>query len=589
MSVETEVIPKDSQDFRGVADGARVASRVNVMLSTPIKKMGSALGALAVVAGGLLSVGCGTSPVYEADYPQQYVAPPAPATAAELSAQQQARAQEAQDSREVLIGENADEYADTDPGALTEFKPALEGHGTWVQDPTYGTVWVPASAEVGTDFQPYVTAGHWTYSDSTDYVWVSDYEWGWAPFHYGRWVYLPGHGWSWIPGRRYAGAWVVWRTGPAGYGYVGWAPAPPEWYWYDGYAVGWSFGWYHYHDYYAFCPHDHFYHSHGVATYVVRGPAAREHYGRTHDYVPASPGVGGGGDRHLANPTVGGPSGGAGGQRVVANPSVNKGLRGPRPDEIGNKDMVVAPPSSHQGLDKAQAFATPKTAVAAGGAAPQGMRSSSNMMGVAPSSNLVPGSSAAAPNSRGPASAAFVPRSPNAPTSIGTPSSPGAERTPMPSSHVPVATSPQYRSPSGAIVSTPTPRYSGSSSMTAPSAPPSTSSFSSSSSFARTDPRPSAGSSTFRSSTSSSPPPSFRSSSPSISSSPSMRSSASQFHSSSPSPSPPVMRSAPPTTFRSSSPAVQSPTFRSSSPSVSSPRPSTPSNSAHRSGTFKKR
>jgi hypothetical protein len=27
----------------------------------------------------------------------------------------------------------------------------------------------------------YVTGGHWSYDG--DYVWVSDYPWGWVPFH----------------------------------------------------------------------------------------------------------------------------------------------------------------------------------------------------------------------------------------------------------------------------------------------------------------------------------------------------------------------------------------------------------------------
>ena len=96
----------------------------------------------------------------------------------------------------IAIGVDETEYSDTDPSALTEFKPTLENHGAWVDDAADGTVWVPAKEEVGADFQPYVSAGHWTYSDETDYVWVSDYSWGWAPFHYGRWVYLPAQGWG---------------------------------------------------------------------------------------------------------------------------------------------------------------------------------------------------------------------------------------------------------------------------------------------------------------------------------------------------------------------------------------------------------
>ena len=38
-------------------------------------------------------------------------------------------------------------------------------------DATYGTVWVPSAKEVGPDFQPYVTAGHWVYDN--DWIWAS--------------------------------------------------------------------------------------------------------------------------------------------------------------------------------------------------------------------------------------------------------------------------------------------------------------------------------------------------------------------------------------------------------------------------------
>ena len=47
---------------------------------------------------------------------------------------------------------------------------------------------------------------------------------GWAPFHYGRWLYYNSLGWSWIPGYRWAPAHVSWRYGGD---YVGWAPLIP--------------------------------------------------------------------------------------------------------------------------------------------------------------------------------------------------------------------------------------------------------------------------------------------------------------------------------------------------------------------------
>ncbi len=133
---------------------------------------------------------------------------------------------------EAPASPSAASYSDNDPAALQDFHPALDAHGTWVDDPTYGTVWTPSVAETGPGFVPYVSGGHWVYGD--DYTWASDYSWGWAPFHYGRWVDVGARGWCWIPGREYAPAWVEWRTGDA---YVGWSPAPPAFIWRGGVAV----------------------------------------------------------------------------------------------------------------------------------------------------------------------------------------------------------------------------------------------------------------------------------------------------------------------------------------------------------------
>src|SRR5262249_17951723 len=52
-----------------------------------------------------------------------------------------------------------------------------------------------------------------------------DEPWGWATYHYGRWVFDPALGWVWIPGYDWAPAWVTWRFGG---GDVGWAPPPPH-------------------------------------------------------------------------------------------------------------------------------------------------------------------------------------------------------------------------------------------------------------------------------------------------------------------------------------------------------------------------
>ncbi|MDB5282337.1 MAG: hypothetical protein JWO06_1412 [Bacteroidota bacterium] len=86
------------------------------------------------------------------------------------------------------------------------FYDQLSPYGSWVNDPTYGYMWVPTQ-EAG--FSPYMSNGHWINSEY-GWTWVSDYDWGWAPFHYGRWHYGDGYGWMWAPGYDWAPAWVTW-------------------------------------------------------------------------------------------------------------------------------------------------------------------------------------------------------------------------------------------------------------------------------------------------------------------------------------------------------------------------------------------
>src|SRR5580698_2309829 len=100
------------------------------------------------------------------------------------------------------------------------FYNELSPYGQWVNDPTYGYVWVPG---VDQSFYPYGSSGHWIYTDY-GWTWVSDYAWGWAPFHYGRWFFQSRYGWIWAPGTQWGPAWVVWRHSP---GYYGWAPLAP--------------------------------------------------------------------------------------------------------------------------------------------------------------------------------------------------------------------------------------------------------------------------------------------------------------------------------------------------------------------------
>ena len=112
----------------------------------------------------------------------------------------------------------AQEYDDI---SLQSFYDELSPYGTWIQDPQYGNVWRPDVDQ--SDFRPYYTDGRWVMTEYGN-TWVSDYDWGWAPFHYGRWITNRFNQWVWIPDTVWGPAWVSWRSGG---GYYGWAPLGP--------------------------------------------------------------------------------------------------------------------------------------------------------------------------------------------------------------------------------------------------------------------------------------------------------------------------------------------------------------------------
>src|ERR1700687_2264655 len=97
--------------------------------------------------------------------------------------------------------------------------------GSWIEVGDYGYCWQPDVA-ASADWRPY-SDGYWAYTD-LGWTWVSYEDFGWATYHYGRWVRLSGRGWVWVPGRdedlEWGPAWVSWRTGGD---YIGWAPLPP--------------------------------------------------------------------------------------------------------------------------------------------------------------------------------------------------------------------------------------------------------------------------------------------------------------------------------------------------------------------------
>jgi len=99
----------------------------------------------------------------------------------------------------------------------------LDDYGGWRPVPEYGTVWFPHTVVVG--WVPY-RYGHWAWVAPWGWTWVDDAAWGFAPFHYGRWVVVGGV-WGWVPAPPrpvvvgvayvrpvYAPALVAWVGGP---------------------------------------------------------------------------------------------------------------------------------------------------------------------------------------------------------------------------------------------------------------------------------------------------------------------------------------------------------------------------------------
>ncbi|MEI6234989.1 MAG: DUF6600 domain-containing protein [Planctomycetota bacterium] len=145
--------------------------------------------------------------------------------------------------------------------SIGTFYQALAPYGSWVRinDAWY---WRPTACVTDPNWRPYCDRGHWVWTDN-NWFWHSDYSWGWAPFHYGRWMSTDGYGWLWMPDTCWSPAWVSWRECD---GHYGWAPLPcsarydvglgfrhagRHW-WADiGFGLGMND--------YCFCPCDHFY------------------------------------------------------------------------------------------------------------------------------------------------------------------------------------------------------------------------------------------------------------------------------------------------------------------------------------------
>jgi hypothetical protein len=111
------------------------------------------------------------------------------------------------------------------------FREALSPYGEWFELKGYGRCWKPKGLSPG--WAPY-TVGEWAYSNY-GWTWVSAEDFGDIVHHYGRWIRLRGHGWTWIPDLEWAASWVGWRYGTK---QIGWCPLPPQSKWNPSTGVG---------------------------------------------------------------------------------------------------------------------------------------------------------------------------------------------------------------------------------------------------------------------------------------------------------------------------------------------------------------
>ncbi|HTR37864.1 MAG TPA: DUF6600 domain-containing protein [Bryobacteraceae bacterium] len=83
------------------------------------------------------------------------------------------------------------------PDAIGSYE--LDEYGAWRIDPTWGPVWTPRAVPAG--WAPF-RFGRWLWIEPWGWTWTDDAPWGFVTSHYGRWGFLEAR-WSWLPGPRY--------------------------------------------------------------------------------------------------------------------------------------------------------------------------------------------------------------------------------------------------------------------------------------------------------------------------------------------------------------------------------------------------
>lgn len=102
------------------------------------------------------------------------------------------------------------------PTEMRPYASTFDEYGDWQYAQGYGNVWYP---RVATGWRPYFY-GRWVPYPGWGWTWVGVDGFGWPTHHFGRWGFS-SRGWFWIPGVRWAPAWVSWGFST---GFVSWCP-----------------------------------------------------------------------------------------------------------------------------------------------------------------------------------------------------------------------------------------------------------------------------------------------------------------------------------------------------------------------------
>lgn len=171
---------------------------------------------------------------------------------------------------------------------------SLAPHGEWISLDGDLVVWRPNS--VNYDWQPY-SIGQWSWTQNGWY-WDSYEPFGWATYHYGRWMYEDYYGWVWLPDYEWAPAWVEWRYDND---YIGWSPLPAYASFNVGVGIHFSIGWRSHSNFWNFVSYNHFcnrnVHHHFMDHRYVNNFFSRTKY-RTNYYYDHDRIVNGGVDRN---------------------------------------------------------------------------------------------------------------------------------------------------------------------------------------------------------------------------------------------------------------------------------------------------